>query len=84
MRKLESERFNPSSASPGCLGVNLNHELPAIHLKSAALYRMDILPSKTIFANIAKHLSCKTFISLKTVGFFLKSSTLKRLRPCNL
>jgi len=54
--------------------VNLNDELPAIHFKFAALYRMDILLSKTIFANIAKHLTRKKFISLKTIGFFLKLS----------
>jgi hypothetical protein len=45
MMKSESERFNRSSANPGCLVVNLNHEftmpnkslhLTAIPLRSIA------------------------------------------------
>jgi len=41
MMKSELERFNPSSVNPGCLGVNLKHEVlelnRALHLTAIAL-----------------------------------------------
>lgn len=47
MMKSESERFNPSSASLGCLVVNLNHEviMPNNPINSDWQFRSAALPS---------------------------------------
>jgi hypothetical protein len=44
MMKLELEHFDPSSVSPGCLGVNLKDEVlvPSKALHLTALWRLCI------------------------------------------